>query len=332
MLSERNHATNLAQGLGQSAIVFALAIQVAGAVSPTTTSGTPVVSHSAAADHSYVSPPSKNAGFATIVFFYTADAPEVAFFQETIKLKKAMKGYDRIVLLKHNDLPAWLDLSEADEKLADVKVAPTQANLEKYLTQLTKAGYTIDLWIVGHGTEGKFLVSAGTNGSKDWVGADEIEQMAKRNGYSKFRLRMVWSTLCYGSTLNDAWLSAGAMTVSGARFVNFYPIQFGTFAEKWTSGASYKSSVDDADTSASRTTVQTYVAMVHAPSCNKDWGKCPFGSTVLSSKDCAKDYFKTKWLHSDWQGSLSGKENMNYSSTRRFAGNTTITKSAKWSG
>src|SRR5262245_51288035 len=98
--------------------------------------------------------PNPSHGRASLVFHYIGDSRFTLFFQETMKLKKAMEGYDRVVLLKFNELEPWLDFTEGDERAADVVAAPTKANLAKYLKQLADQNYLIDVWIVGHGSSG----------------------------------------------------------------------------------------------------------------------------------------------------------------------------------
>jgi hypothetical protein len=87
--------------------------------------------------------PKVTKGAASIVFFYFGDSQYTALFQETVKLKKAMEGYNYTVLLKHDNVPKWLDFSETDEKLADVKALPTEANLVKYIKELSHDGYLL---------------------------------------------------------------------------------------------------------------------------------------------------------------------------------------------
>lgn len=102
------------------------------------------------------------------------------------------------------------------------------------------------------------------------------------------------------------------------------------FAEGWNAGLSYEDAIQKADTAASRTVVQTWLATIHAPSTRSEWGGCPVGVFVLGEKDCAKDYFAKMWglTGNKWQSKLSGKENMNYSSQKTFAGNRKLKKSS----
>jgi hypothetical protein len=155
--------------------------------------------------------------------------------------------------------------------------------------------------------------------------------MPKDNGYSVLPIRMVWSTLCWGGNLNSAWTDAGAKVVAGSRAINFYPNNFGGFASSWSKGLCYSEAIDSADTGAVRTVVQTYLAMIHAPSKKKEWGGCPLFKTVLGDNGCAKDYFVGWWglNSSEWRSGKSGKDNMNYSSDKVIRGNGGVSMSSK---
>lgn len=280
--------------------------------------------------------PKVTKGAASIILFYFGDSKYTTICQETVKLKKAMEDYKYKVLLKHNEIPSWLDLSEKDEKIADVKEVPTKDNLVKYIKQLANDGYMIDLWIFSHGWEGGFKVSTGKYGSDGSFTKDDIETLLGRSatGFSNLPIRMVYQVNCYGQSLNESWQNIGAKIVTGARYVNFYPNQFGNFADNWNKGnVSFEDAINKSDTAASRTVVQTYISMVHAPSIKNKWGGCPFLKTVLGDHKCAKDYFTYQWLKNDeWQNGKSGKENMNYSSKMIKSGEKTLTKNdvPKW--
>jgi hypothetical protein len=277
--------------------------------------------------------PKVDKGSASIVFFYMGDSPFTTLFQESTKLKKAMEGYKKVILLKHNQTDSWLDFSEADEKIADKIVTPTKANLFKYIIDLSKEGYYLDIWIWSHGWKEGFRCSTGTFGSKGEITNNDINTDLddSKTGLSMLPIRMVYQINCVGQSLNNNWVSVGAKVSIGTRYTNFYPTQFGKFADEWNKGnVSIKSALKTSNTSASRTLVQTYLAMVHAPANNKHWGKCKLGQTVLGDSDCAKEYFTWKWLsNSQWQSGKSGKDNMNYSSTWRTDGDSSITKNTK---
>ena len=103
--------------------------------------------------------PAANKGAASLLLFYYGDSKYETLGQETLKLKKAMEGYNCNVLLKHNHLSNWADLSQKDEKLADIKDRPTKENFFKYLIQLTDDGYFIDVYLFTHGWTNSFRVS-----------------------------------------------------------------------------------------------------------------------------------------------------------------------------
>jgi hypothetical protein len=278
------------------------------------------------------STPKADKGAASIIYFYYGDSIYNTLGQETLKLKKAMDDYKFNVLLKHESLPGWADLSEKDEKLADVKELPTRSNLFKYLIQLGQEGYYVDLYIFSHGWKNKFKASNGTNGSEDYVTADDIANglSPAKTGLTQVPIRTVWGTNCYGQTLGETWRSVGAKTTAGARYVNFYPNSFGPFIGDWNKGnISFHNAVGDSQTDAVRTVVQTYLSTVDAPEQKilGKWDGCPFGKFVLGDDPCARDYFVSRWLADDeWQRGQSGKDNMNYSSYMFRGGDKEMTK------
>lgn len=276
--------------------------------------------------------PTANRGAASISYLNYGDSAYTTFFQETLKLKKAMEGYSRAVLLKDEALPAWADLSERDEQLADITDRPTKTNLFKYIVQLATQGYVIDLFLFAHGWREQFGAYSGRPGGEDRVSGADIENELEpgATGFTCMPIRIVWGTNCYGQTLGESWRNIGAKATAGARCVNFYPNAWGNFIDAWNRGnVSFNEAVAHADTELVRTTVQTYIAMVDAPAkkIQGEWEGCPFGKTVLGDDPCARDYFVSCWLARDeWQSHMSGKENMNYSSYMFRGGAKEITK------
>jgi hypothetical protein len=277
-------------------------------------------------------PVANNGAASLISFYYGEDSPFTTLGQETLHLKQAMDGYDYVVLLKHDSLPWWADLSEADERLADVIDVPTQANLFKYLIQLAEDGFLTDVYLFHHGVENGFKVSQGTDGTSDYVyGTDILNELdPSKTGFTQMAIRMVYGQNCYGQTLGETWRSVGAKTTAGARKIRYYPNAFGPFIDEWNKGnVSFHDAVHGADTDAVRTVVQTWISMVDAPAKKLagDWGGCSLGKTVLGDDPCAKDYFVSCWFADDWwQEGLSGKDNMNYSSFMFTGGEKEITK------
>lgn len=271
-------------------------------------------------------------GAASLVFFYYGDSPFFTLGQETLKLKKALTGYGRKILLKHDFIPEPFDLSSQDEKEADIVDIPTADNLVRYLKELAEDHYMIDLWIFSHGSQGSFRVSKGQHGSNGTFTANDIVTKlgSAQTGLAEFPLRMIWSTLCFGESLNQAWQSIGAKVVGGATGVNFYPNRFKRFADEWNEGnVSYQSAVAASDNAGVRALVQSFF-LTHALATRRQWGGCKFGQTVLGDSPCAKEYLTQMWFFpaAEYNNALSGKENMNRSSTVVFAGDKTLTKNS----
>ena len=276
---------------------------------------------------------------ASLIYFNYGDSKFQTLFQETLKLKKGMEDYDRAVLLKPETLPGWADLSEKDEKLADVKDTPTKTNLFKHLIRLAEDGYYIDLYLFAHGNPGRFGRHDAQAGSEHLITADDIanELSPSATGFTSLPIRIVWGTNCYGHTLGEAWRDVGAKTTAGARYVNFYPNSWGNFIDAWNRcNVSFDTAVGQADTDVVRTVVQTYILMVDAPAQKKagKWDGCPGLKTVLGDDACARDYFLSCWIdRGEWQAGKSGKENMNYSSYMLRSGDKHLTKNSwpQWS-
>lgn len=268
---------------------------------------------------------------ASLIYFNFGENSEYTqFFQDTVKLKKAMEGYQRVVLLKSQETPSWLDLSEADEKNADAMMSATKDNFFNQIKDLTEKGYFIDIYIFAHGWNDQF--GPKNNNAQIITSSDITSRLSQfATGYKTIPIRTVWGTTCYGSTLAEEWQNVGAKTVAGAKYVSFYPNAFGNFINDWNKGnVSFNTAVSNSDTTFVRSTVQTYIGYVLAPSRNKDWGNCPFGKTVLGDDPCAKDFFVTIYLAKDeWQNGKSGKDNMNNSSTMIITGDKTLTKNSK---
>ena len=270
---------------------------------------------------------------ASVLFFYYGDSKFLTVFQETLRMRRAMEGYDLTVLLKHQQVPSRIDISEGDERNADIVDTPTQANLFKHLRQIAQDGHLIDLWIFSHGGTNFFRASQGTHGTADNITSQEIvgELSPAKTGLTQMPIRMLWTTACYASTTNAAWTSVGAKAVAGARTVNFFPNQFGAFANEWNKGnVTFAKALDESDSAASRALVHT--AMVaHAAGTRGQWGGCPVGRTILGDHDCAKKYLTTMWYEraSDFKDNLSGRENMNFGSEKIVAGSGNVTKNSR---
>ena len=225
----------------------------------------------------------------------------------------AFEGYDKSVLLKnvYNDFP------RPDRHVSNT----SEASFFNELIDLADDGYMIDLFVFSHGSDGAINIEGHE------ITASEIVNELGTGSYAggKFPLRMVWQINCYGETMNDAFITAGAKAVCGARFVNFYCNQFNRFIYEWNRGhVSFQTALNRSNTSSSRTVMQSAILVDAAFRTN--FQKCFLGYTVLGSRPCAESYFTANWIPSDWQTGMSGKENMNFSSRMIIRGDRNITK------
>lgn len=276
--------------------------------------------------------PQLNGKTASFIWAFWGDSDLTTMGQETMRLKKAMDGYDHKVLMKHNHTPSWIDLSEGDERNADVMRPPTPENFTSELVRLAKAGYIIDIYINSHGNNGEFHASGGSHhATPRRITSAMIKALPEAAELDCLPIRLVYQTQCYAASLNQDWRSIGAKIAVGARYIQFYPNQFGNFVSDWNKGKTVGQSNSGADTAWVRTQAQTYIlgdAVAQRRAGRFDG--CKFGNTVLGKKDCAKDYFVPRWLRSnEWRNNMSGKENMNYSSNMMAAGRRKTKKADK---
>jgi hypothetical protein len=109
-------------------------------------------------------------------------------------------------------------------------------DLKGKLITLTRAGKVIDLLILTHGSGDFISVNGGIDGAK-------IRAMQKENG-KPLALRSVYMMSCVGSSLNQAWIDAGARVASGALRNNYLPeptMYF--FWNSWKEGQSFENAV-----------------------------------------------------------------------------------------
>lgn len=272
--------------------------------------------------------PSKTA---VLVHFYFGEKSYLnRLAQETVPVWRALQGYDRAVLLRHEtDLGKGrhrIELSERAEREADVIALPTKENFVHHLNELGRQGYVVDLFIFSHGFENLFLASKGKYGDNEALTGAYI-----REHVDPLKLRMVWGTHCYGSTLLDDWKAIGAKSASGARYVNFYPTRFKAFVKRWRRGEPLRTCLSGAKASTPRTPVHAYI-IGDALARTKKWGGNPLrAARVLGKNEDARRYFEGCWLEEgEWNPRLSGRQNMNYSSLMLTTGNRSITSKTVW--
>lgn len=122
--------------------------------------------------------------------------------------------------------------------------AATYADLKRALIAQTNAGKIIDVIILTHGANDNISAIDDINGAK-------IKAVRTEAG-KPISIRSVYMMNCVGSSLNQAWIDAGAKTSCGTAKNNYLPeptCHF--FWEKWEAGQPF----DSAATSAYRQTV-----------------------------------------------------------------------------
>lgn len=248
--------------------------------------------------------------------------------QEVVPVHHALTGYDKTVLLRHETDIGPFELSEKAEKKATVIDLPTKENLAKYLNELGDEGYVVDLYIFSHGWTNQFQTSKGTYGDNTTATGSWLEANIR-----PLKLRMVWGTICYGSTLNDTWTKLGAKVCAGARFVNFFPTGFKRFVKAWNGGATYKEALLHSGSALNRFFVQVYL-IGDAIAQRGKWGGTFWEAlTVMGNNEAAQRYFQKEWIGDDWTEGKSGGQNMNISSEMLMGGNAAssdITKNTVW--
>ena len=94
--------------------------------------------------------------------------------------------------------------------------------------------YSVDVLVLAHGSPG--FVSGGLG----CVADQDIRDFSTVPG---LHLRAVYQQNCFGSSLNDAWLAAGAKAVNGSNLLNHMPLAYSSFLARWISGQSFNQAV-----------------------------------------------------------------------------------------
>jgi GH24 family phage-related lysozyme (muramidase) len=113
------------------------------------------------------------------------------------------------------------------------------SDLKGQLVSLSQAGKIIDLLILTHGSDKYISVAGGVDDTK-------ILQMRSEAG-KPLAIRSVYMMNCVGSSLNDAWLKAGAKVSSGSRGNNYLPEPTTFFFwQNWKAGQNFESAATGA--------------------------------------------------------------------------------------
>ncbi|HEY2974825.1 MAG TPA: papain-like cysteine protease family protein [Pyrinomonadaceae bacterium] len=112
-------------------------------------------------------------------------------------------------------------------------------DLKNKLLDLSRSGRIIDLFVLTHGRGDYISVPGGVN-------SDKIRAMKSELG-SPLTIRSVYMMNCVGSSLNQAWIDAGAKVSSGAKRNNYLPEPTMFFFWKnWKAGQTFESAVTSA--------------------------------------------------------------------------------------
>lgn len=99
---------------------------------------------------------------------------------------------------------------------------------------------TMDVATLVHGSPESMALTADNGNGYSTVTSADIRGLRSIGA----RIRAVFQLNCYGASLNDDWVAAGAQAVTGARLINTRVVGFTSFFGAWTSGKSFKQSVD----------------------------------------------------------------------------------------
>lgn len=142
-------------------------------------------------------------------------------------------------------------------------------DLKNKLLGLSRDGKIVDLLILTHGSNDYISVTGEINGQK-------IRDMKAENG-KPLPLRSVYMMNCVGSSLNQAWIDAGAKVSSGALHNNYLPEPTTFFFwSAWKDGQTFENAV----TNAYRKTIN-----LMKDALNGFLGALPGGSALAGSID-----------------------------------------------
>jgi len=96
-------------------------------------------------------------------------------------------------------------------------------------------GYLVDIHILAHGGRNYFC-GYGTE-CEFYASPVEADDFFDRvEDISCLSLGVIYQQNCFGESLNDDWLDAGAIAVTGAPGINSMPFSYGDFLSGWLSG------------------------------------------------------------------------------------------------
>ena len=117
----------------------------------------------------------------------------------------------------------------------------TYQQLKDTIVRLSQEKKVIDIFVLTHGSDKYIALSGG-----DGVDEQKISSIKTANG-APLNIRTVYMMNCVGSTLNKAWLDAGAKVSTGAIRNNYLPEpSMFFFWSAWKAGQNFETSVTSA--------------------------------------------------------------------------------------
>jgi hypothetical protein len=148
----------------------------------------------------------------------------------------------------------------------------TRPHLVNALVDQAKRGRPTDLMVLGHGSSESLVLNKGklTGGAGGNIRSLPADCRAK--GAASLTLRMVYMCNCYGGTLNDDWVAAGAKASVGSKMNDYMPEPMTTFfLHHWMNGQKVK----DAARNAYQQTIPFY-ALIYPPTIKPKFKKVSF--------------------------------------------------------
>jgi hypothetical protein len=168
--------------------------------------------------------------------------PESARQQLIVFVHDTIKGFTD-TLLETADLALNRYSAAKPDLFGSVTVlrnsTATYDDLKGKLIALSKEGRLIDLFVLTHGSDNEIAVGSGITG-------EMIKRMRAEYG-KPLSIRCVYMMNCKGSTLNQAWLDAGAKAVAGTIGNNYLPEPTNYFFwQNWKAGQPFETAVNSA--------------------------------------------------------------------------------------
>jgi hypothetical protein len=165
--------------------------------------------------------------------------PESARQKLIVFLRDTIKGFTD-TLLESAELAVNRYSSASPEHFGSVSVmrngTATYTDLKDKLISLSKDGKLIDILVLTHGNADVIAVNGDVTGAK-------IKQMRAEYG-KPLSIRTVYMMNCVGSSLNQAWIDAGAKVSSGAIRNNYLPEPTTFFFwQAWKAGQNFETAV-----------------------------------------------------------------------------------------